>query len=82
VQYALQAPGLKELLLGCVEVDLCVYPDRVVFGDPMQKNMRGGMGGTVGMMAMGGNIGNVMELSIPVHDRIAQLLGTVARACA
>jgi len=82
VQYALSAPGLKELLLGCAEVDLCVYPDRIVFADPVQKNMTAGMGGMLGMMAMGSNIGKTMEMTIPVHDRIAQILGTTARACA
>ena len=82
VQYALSAPGLKELLLGCAEVDLCVYPDRVVFSDPVQKNMTAGMGGTLGMMAMGSNMSKTMEMTIPVHDRIAQILGTTARACA
>ena len=82
VQEALRAPGMKELLLGCAEVDLCVHPDRVVFADPGQKNMTSGMGGTIGMMAMGSNMTRWMEMTIPVHDRIAQLLATTARACA
>jgi hypothetical protein len=82
VRYALSAPGLRELLLGCAEVDLCVHPDRIEFSDPSQKNMTAGMGGTIGMMAMGSNMTRWMEMTIPVHDRIAQLLGTTARACA
>jgi len=81
VQYALSAPGLKDLLLGCAEVDLCVYADRIVFADPVQKNMTAGMGGTIGMMAMGSNMMKYMEATIPVHDRIAQILGTTVRAC-
>ncbi|HWM84885.1 MAG TPA: hypothetical protein VNO33_03580 [Kofleriaceae bacterium] len=82
VRHALSAPGLRELLLGCAEVDLVVHADRVEFADPMQKNMTAGMGGTIGMMAMGGDMTRWMEMTIPVHDRIAQLLGTAARACA
>lgn len=82
VHHVMSTPGLKELLLGCAEVDLCVYPDRIVFADPVQKNMTAGMGGTIGMMAMGGDMTRWMEMTIPVHDRIAQLLGTAARACA
>ena len=80
VQRVALAPGVKELLLGCAEVDLTVAPQQVVFSDPMQKNVRAGMGGTIGMMATGGNMERHMELSIPVHDRIAELLATVARA--
>lgn len=78
----LAAPGLRELLLGCVEVDVAVYPDEVRFADPMQKNVRAGMGGTLGQMAVASNMEKTMELSIPVHDRIAELLATLARAAA
>lgn len=82
VRRVLSAPGLKELLLGCVEVDVTVHRDEVRFADPLQKNVRAGMGGMVGMMAMGSDMGRMMELSIPVHDRMAELLATLARACA
>jgi hypothetical protein len=81
VHHALQAPGLRDLLLGCAEVDLIVYPDRVVFSDPLQKNMTAGMGGTFSMMAMGSNMTRFMEMTIPVHDRVAELLAVTARAC-
>jgi ribosomal protein L16/L10AE len=82
VPRVLAAPGLRELLLGCVEVDVAVYPDEVRFADPMQKNMRAGMGGTLGQMALAGNLEKTMEVSTPVHDRIAELLATLARAAA
>ncbi len=78
----LAAPGLRELLLGCAEVDVTVSPDEVRFSDPMQKNLRASMGGTLGQMALAGNVEKTMEVSTPVHDRIAELLATLARAAA
>jgi hypothetical protein len=80
VQHVLAAPGLRELLLGSAEVDLAVHPDRVVLADPTQKNMIAGMGGQIGNMALGTDMSKRMELTIPVHDRMAQLLGTVINA--
>lgn len=76
----LHAPGLAELLLGCAEVDLTVHTDRVVFNDPTQKNMVAGMGGQIGNMALGADMMKRMELTIPVHDRMAQILAVVAGA--
>lgn len=76
----LQTPGLAELLLGCTELDLAVHSDRVVLADPTQKNMTAGMGGQLGNMALGADMMKRMELTIPVHDRMAQILATVARA--
>jgi hypothetical protein len=38
------------------------------------------MGGTVGMMAVGLDYGKFMQLSIPIHDRIAELLAVAMRA--
>lgn len=81
VLHVLRTPGLRELLLGCAEVDLLVHNDKIVFSDPTQKNMNAGMGGTVGTMAVATDMMKTMELTIPVHDRMAQILGTVARAC-
>ncbi len=80
VLHVLQAPGLKALLLGCVEVDLTVHADRVVFADPTQKNMSAGMGGYVGNLAMGTDMKKRMELTIPVHDRMAELLSIMIGA--
>jgi hypothetical protein len=80
VLHVLASPGLAELLLGCAEVDLAVHPDRVVLADPTQKNMAAGMGGQIGNMALGADMTKRMELTIPVHDRMAQILATVATA--
>jgi hypothetical protein len=83
VTAALRAnPGLVALLNQCVEVDLTVGPQEVVFGDPMQTNMQAAMGGMVGNMALGFDMGKRMELSIPVHDRMADILVQSARAAA
>jgi hypothetical protein len=48
----------------------------------MQKNVTAGMGGYLGNMASASNMQKRMELTIPVHDRIATLLATAARASA
>ncbi len=80
VRHVLATPGLRELLLGCAELDLCVYDDRIVCADPTQKNLTAAMGGQIGNMAIGLDMTKRMELTIPVHDRMAQLLGVVASA--
>ncbi len=77
-----QNPRLKELLLASAEVCLVVAPDEIFFSDPTQKNMQAGMGGTVGAMAVGFDMAKSMELQVPVHDRIAELLAIAARASA
>jgi hypothetical protein len=76
----LRTPGLFELLLGCAEVDLVVHSDRIVLADPTQKNMIAGMGGQIGNMALGADMMKRMELTIPVHDRMAQILALLASA--
>jgi len=81
VLHILQTPGLRDLLLGCAEVDLVVDRDRVVFADPLHKNLSAGMGGYLGAIAMGTDMMKWMEMAIPVHDRMAQLLATTGRAC-
>jgi hypothetical protein len=75
-------PGLRELLLGCTEVDLTVAGAEVRFADPLQKNLRAGLGGTLGQMAIASDLSKQMELSIPVHERICELLAVTARAVA
>ncbi len=77
---ALAAAGLGELLLSCAEVDVTVRHDGITFADPEQKNVVAAMGGMVGQMAVGLDFGKMFELTMPVHDRIAQILGLVARA--
>ena len=76
----LSTPGLKELLLGCAEVDLTVTRDAVTFSYLFQKNLNAGLGGAVGRMASGGDVGQQMMLQIAVHDRIAELLAVTSRA--
>jgi hypothetical protein len=78
----LPASGLIELLLQCTEVDLVTLDDQVRFADPMQKNLMSMLGGTLGATAIGGNVGKALELQIPVHDLIAQILATTYQACA
>jgi hypothetical protein len=80
VTHVLAGPGLRELLLGCVEVDLSVTDREVRFADPTQKNLRAGMGGTLGQMAMAHDLMKTMEVSIPVHERICELLAVTVRA--
>lgn len=63
-----------------VEVDLWVDAQRAVFSDPMQKNMNAGMGGMVGNMAMGFDMVKRLEISMSVHERIAELLALAVRA--
>jgi len=79
---ALGAPGLKPLLLQCTEVDLTVYPDQIRIADPSQKNITAVMGGMVGGMALATNPAKMMELAIPIHDHMAQLLATTYQATA
>jgi hypothetical protein len=71
--HALAAPGLKQQLLACTEVDLCVEAQQVTFSDPFQKNIRAGMPITM-------DYARFMDATIPIHERIAQLLVATARA--
>lgn len=83
VRYVLaQNPRIRELLLASAEVCMIVAPDEILFSDPTQQNMQAGMGGTVGAMAIGFDMTKMMELQVPVHDRMAELLAITARASA
>ncbi len=73
-------PALVALLTQCIEVDLWVDAHGAVFSDPQQKNMLAAMGGTVGSMAIGFDYGKRMDLSIPLHDRMSELLAMALRA--
>jgi len=81
VLQVLRTPGVRDLLLGCAEIDLTVERDRVVLADPRHKNMTAGTGGYLGSLALGADMMKRMELTIPVHDRVAELLATTGRAC-
>jgi hypothetical protein len=78
VRAALSDPSLKQALLACDYVDLRVVPDSIRFSDPQQKNTLAMMGGTYGAMQYAGNPGKAFEVTLPVHDRIAQILHTAA----
>jgi hypothetical protein len=75
-------PGIAALLSGWAELDVAVVGNRAVFADPSQKNMTAALGGMTGNMALGLDIGKRIELSIPVHDRVAELMATLVRAAA
>lgn len=75
-----QNPALVGALLQCTEVDLWVSDREAVFSDPEQKNMMAAMGGMSGQMAMGFDIAKRMDMSIPMHEKISQLLALAVRA--
>jgi hypothetical protein len=75
-----QNPALIASLLGCVEVDLWVDSHEAVFADPMQKNVNAALGGTVGQMAIGFDYAKRMDLSVPVHERMSEILAMSVRA--
>lgn len=78
----LASPALRQALLECAYVDLRVTPDGVRFSDPEQKNTLAMMGGTYGAMQYAGNPGKAFEVTLPVHDRVANVLygaATLAR---
>jgi hypothetical protein len=62
--------------------DLTVSGGEVRFADPLQKNLRAGLGRALGQMAIASDLSKQMELSIPVHGRICELLAVTARAVA
>jgi hypothetical protein len=75
-------PALVSMLSGWAELDLAITRDGIFFNDPTEKNMNAALGGTLGSMAIGFDIGKRLELMIPVHDRIGDLMLTLARATA
>ena len=75
-------PALVELLHGWAELDVAVTLEGIFFNDPNEKNTTAAMGGMLGNMALGFDIGKRLELMTPVHDRIADLMLTLARVTA
>lgn len=75
-----QNPALFTALLACTEVDLWVDAEAAVFTDPFQKNITAALGGMVGQMAMGLDYGRRMDMSIPVHERMSEILALAIRA--
>jgi len=77
-----QNPGLVELLQNWAQVDVWVTAQGACFNDPSFSNIMAAMGGSISSMAMGFDYGKRMELGIPVHERVAELLATLLRATA
>jgi len=77
-----QNPAIVQLLQDWAEVDVWVTADGSCFNDPSYSNIQAAMGGMVGNMAMGFDYGKRTELTIPVHDRVAELLATLIRTTA
>ena len=77
-----QNPGLVQLLQDWAELDVWVTAQGSCFNDPSYKNIMAAMGGMVGGMAMGFDLGKRTEAGIPVHERVAEVLGTLVRATA
>jgi hypothetical protein len=75
-------PALVAALLGCTEVDLRIDAQTAAFADPAQENINAAMGGTVGQMAIGFDYAKRLDMTLPVHDRIAEVLALAARAAA
>jgi hypothetical protein len=77
-----QNPNLVALLQDWAEVDCWVTADGSCFNDPSYSNITAAMGGMVTNMAMGFDYGKRTEMTIPVHERVAELLGTLVRTTA
>ena len=77
-----QNPALPQLLQNWAEVDVWVTADGSCFNDPSYANIQAAMGGMVGNMAMGMDYGKRTEITIPVHERVAELLATLVRTTA
>jgi hypothetical protein len=75
-----QNPGLVQLLQNWPEVDVWVTARGGCFNDPSFSNIMAAMGGSISSMAMGFDYGKRVELGIPVHERVAELLATLIRA--
>lgn len=73
-------PALVSALGQCSEVDLWVDAHSVVFSDPSQKNITAALGGTVGQMALGFDMQKRTDMTLPVHERICEILAFAVRA--
>jgi hypothetical protein len=77
-----QNPALVQLLQDWAELDVWITPQGACFNDPSFKNMTAAIGGMVGGMALGFDVGKRLDAGTPVHERVAELLGTLARSTA
>jgi hypothetical protein len=81
-QRCLATPALRQLLLACEEVDLIVSPTEIALADPADKNLKAARGGTAGRVGNGLNPAPSIRASIPVHQRMNQLLEQARAATA
>ena len=72
--YLARTPALVGMLLQCALVDLWTEPQRAAFADPMAKNVNAAVG--AGVLDPAARI----EASIPVHERISEILSLVVRS--
>jgi hypothetical protein len=77
-----QNPGIVQLLQDWAELDVWVTANGSCFNDPSYKNMTASMGGMVGGMALGFDMGKRVEAGTPVHERVAEVLGNLVRSTA
>ena len=77
---ALAVIGPMRMNYGKVMSVVDVTAEGAAFNDPSQENMTAAMGGMIGNMALGFDMAKRMELSIPVHDRVCDLLLALVRA--
>lgn len=78
VRVVLQSPELRASLLACVDLELHVTRDRIVFVDRRLRNLHAGAGGLVALMAT--PLERAFDGFIVPHERIAELLAQAARA--
>jgi hypothetical protein len=77
----LTEPEIREALLACVDLDLHVLKDRIVFMDPLHRNLAAGSGGMVASQILKGDPERQLELMAMSHMHIAGLLAQIARLC-
>lgn len=78
VTAVLADPAIREALLACVDLDLHVLQDRIVFMDPRCRNLAAGSGGLVASQMLRGDPERQLELVAMTHAHIAGLLAQIA----
>jgi len=70
--------AIREALLACVDLDLHVLRDRIIFMDPRGRNLIAGSGGLVGSQMLRGDPQRQLELIAMAHVQVADLLAQIA----
>jgi hypothetical protein len=81
VRAVLANPTLRNALLQCSFVDMRVVADGVSFSDPLQTNAVQMLGGPVAAAAVLSDPGRTLEMTLPLHDHIASVLGGAVSLC-